>query len=199
MSEEPTFEQMSQALLAYLNNDNRAAVLAYARVPGGAPWAQDAEVTAIDAAGLEVAVSDGHGRQESRRVDFERPVTDGGQLRLALMELADRADPPDGLIHAAGAHVTTTKAPRYLKALCNHFDRKAEATYDDTTGRISFPFGECDLRAEGDALLIRVAAGSATRLRRVQHVVADHLVRFAQKEELSVTWNVAEPTAATVP
>lgn len=199
MSDQPTFDEIARSLRDYLNTENRAAVLATARVLASAPWTQTAEVTAIDAQALEVVMSGADSRRETRRVAFARPAQDADELRLLLMELADRADPADGLLHAARARVATPKASRYLKALCNHFDRKAEAVYDDHGGRIRFPFGECELQAEADALLIRVSADSTTRLRRVQHVVADHLVRFAPKEELVVNWDALEPVPAAVP
>lgn len=92
----------------------------------------------------------------------------------------------------ATAHVATPKASRYLKALCNHFDRKVNARYDDTSGQVQFPFGECTLQVVDDALHLQVIAESETMLTRVKHVVADHLVRFAAKEELIVDWVDAE-------
>ena len=95
---------------------------------------------------------------------------------------------------AAQATVPTQKAARYLKALCNHFDRKATASYDDVNGRVQFPFGECTLQAQADALQITVVAESETMLARTKHVVADHLVRFGHKEELQVNWLEIEGT-----
>jgi iron complex transport system substrate-binding protein len=56
------------------------------------------------------------------------------ELRLGFVNLADQADPADGVQRVATAQVATPKASRYLKALCNHFDRKAEARYDDNRG-----------------------------------------------------------------
>lgn len=89
---------------------------------------------------------------------------------------------------SAQARVATPKASRYLKALCNHFDRKVEAHYDDESGHIHFPFGDCELRAEAEELLISVSAADETMLARLKDVVADHLVRFGNKEELVVNW-----------
>lgn len=103
--------------------------------------------------------------------------------------------PADGIQRVATARVMTLKASRYLKALCNHFDRKANAHYDDTSGQIQFPFGECTLEVIDDALLIQVVAESETMFTRVKHVVADHLVRFAVKEELTVNWADTERQA----
>ena len=118
------------------------------------------------------------------------------ELRLAFVKLADQADPADGVQRVATAQVKTPKAARYLKALCNHFDRKAEARYDDNNGHIQFSFGECSLHAVEDALLLQVIAESDTRFDRVKHVVADHLVRFGVMEELVVDWVDTETSPA---
>jgi len=112
------------------------------------------------------------------------------------IHLADQADPADGNQRVATARVMTPKASRYLKALCNHFDRKANAHYDDTSGQIQFPFGACTLQVVDEALLLQVTAESETMFTRVKHVVADHLVRFAVKEELTVHWVDAESQPA---
>lgn len=96
--------------------------------------------------------------------------------------------PSDEALHIALARVKTAKAPRYLKALCNHFNRKVTASYDDNIGRVHFPFGDCTLQAEAETLVIHVSAASAMTLTRTKHVVADHLVRFGEKDELTVTW-----------
>ena len=55
-------------------------------------------------------------------------------------------------MHQTRATVPTGKASRYLKALCNHFDRKVSATYDDALGKVEFGFAYCEMRAsEGRA------------------------------------------------
>ncbi len=189
MNEEPTFDQATAALADYLNGPNRNALLAFCRVLAGAPWVTEARVLAIDAEGLDIAMSDGNGRAETGRVAFSRPAENPGELRWLLMELADRADPPDGLIRAA-ARVATPKAGRYLKALVNHFNHKANAGYDGNSGHVTFPFGQCEMTAEDDALLLHVSADTETKFQRVQEVVASHLARFAQKEELHVEWEI---------
>jgi hypothetical protein len=97
------------------------------------------------------------------------------------------------MAYKAAAHVETAKASRYLKALCNHFARKVTACYDDVNGRVQFPFGDCELHATADALHITVTAVDETMLARTKDVVADHLVRFGEKEELAVNWVDATP------
>lgn len=128
------------------------------------------------------------GREESHRITFDEPVTTGKELRVALIELAQQAEIPTAVKRVATARVVTPKASRYLKALCNHFNRKVDATYDDNSGHVEFPFGVCDLQADDEALLMTVTAESDSMLERLQAVVADHLVRFGNKEELQVQW-----------
>lgn len=88
----------------------------------------------------------------------------------------------------ANAHVETAKASRYLKALCNHFNRKVTAEYDDNHGSVQFGFGRCEMDATPDALIIRVQAQDDENFARVKHVVADHLERFAVNDALQVQW-----------
>lgn len=192
MSELTLPEERVLGAIEHLNREHQQTMLTLARALADAAWAQSATLTALDARGLDLLVTDGNGRQETRRLEFQQPIQDVEQLRQALMQLADRANPPDGLQRVATARVATPKAVRYLKALCNHFDRKATATYDDVSGRIQFSFGDCELRAADDALLITVRAESDTMFTRVKDVVADHLVRFGNKEELVVNWVEAE-------
>ncbi len=89
---------------------------------------------------------------------------------------------------SATARVETDKGLRYLKALCNHFNRKVEATYNGNLGKVMFPFGECLMEATDEALLIDVTAADAASFVRTKAVVADHLIRFGAKDELTVVW-----------
>jgi len=192
MTEQPTFAEAAAAMRERLNTQDGAALLRMAHNLLGATGTTAATVTDIDADGLGLRLTDAAGAVTTGRIPFDRPAADAGELRRALVDLADRADPPDGVAHVAAARVPTDKASRYLKALCNHFDRKAEATHDDNSGRIRFAFGECELTAEDGTLALRVSADRDSRLQRVCDVVAGHLVRFAIKEELRVEWVVVE-------
>lgn len=88
----------------------------------------------------------------------------------------------------AQATVETQKASRYLKALCNHFDRKVSATYTDTQGTVAFGFADCQMHANDIALTIDVQADTDENFGRVKYVISDHLIRFAPNEELTVDW-----------
>jgi len=196
MSDELTFEQAAHSLTDYLNDELPRTVLEVSRKLGNTPHAQSARVTLIDPAGVELATVDEGGREVNSRIDFPHPAADPNDMRGMLMGLVDSVDEADGVARVATARVETPRASRYLRALCNHFDRKVQAEYDDNEGYIHFPFGECELRAEADALLITVSADSEVRMARTRHVVADHLLRFAQKETLQVDWVTVEGIGA---
>jgi len=90
---------------------------------------------------------------------------------------------------AAQAIVETKKSSRYMKALCNHFDRKATASYDNDVGSITLSSGKCALIALPERLQINVVAKNEDNLEQIKRVIATHLVRFGQKDELSVHWS----------
>ena len=91
------------------------------------------------------------------------------------------------------ARVPTVKSSRYLQALCGHFSHKTTAEWNAEEGNVTFPFGTCQLRAEPDALLLRVEAADAEALERGKDVVARHLEKFAAKDGLKVHWQDAVP------
>lgn len=190
-------EEITSGVIEHMNREQQNSLLACARRLAGLPWAKTATLTTLDASGFDLLVGDGNGHQETHRIQFPQLVADAAALRMAFIQLADQADPADGIQRLATARVVTPKASRYLKALCNHFDRKANARHDDTSGQVQFPFGKCTLQVVEDALLIQVMAESESMFTRVKHVVADHLVRFAVKEELTVNWVDAKAQPAS--
>ena len=88
----------------------------------------------------------------------------------------------------AQAVVETPKASRYMKALCNHFNRKVTAEYNDTEGNVQFGFGDCQMNANDTALTIHVQADNGENFGRVKAVVDSHLVRFVNNETLEIVW-----------
>lgn len=178
-----------------MNDDHQHNLLDYAQVLAGCDWAETAVMTGLDEHGFSMQVN-GNGRHETHRIDFPEPVFDANGLRKVMVALAQQAaqqtPASDGIRRTATARVETTKATRYLKALCNHFAHKVTASYDDTNGRVQFPFGDCQFQAEPDALHITVVAESDTMLARTKAVVADHVVRFGNKETLRVFWSEDE-------
>lgn len=86
------------------------------------------------------------------------------------------------------ARIPTPTAARYVTRLCKHFAHKVPATYDESGGRIEFPFGVATLTPDADALTIRTDADDAEALARLEDVIERHLVRFAEPETLAVEW-----------
>lgn len=186
MEREKLTPQMIERAIQHLNQNYTQSFAAYAQSLGRLPWAKTAEVTEIDENGLNLAVQ-GNGQYETLRVNFTQPVTDLEVLRTAMSHLAQEAH-GDGGVVTAQAQLKTEKALRYLKALCNHFNRKVEAGFEGVDGWVNFPFGNCTLHAEEDSLLIHLTADNPAMLTQVKGVVSSHLEKFAVKENLQIEW-----------
>ncbi|MDB5375078.1 MAG: 2,4-dihydroxyhept-2-ene,7-dioic acid aldolase [Belnapia sp.] len=94
---------------------------------------------------------------------------------------------------AAEARVATEAPRRYLAQLCKHFQHKLPVTLGPVTlgeaqGRIEFAGGACDLTAEGETLVLRLAAEDTVTLVRLEDVVARHLLRFAFRDPPEISW-----------
>lgn len=88
----------------------------------------------------------------------------------------------------AQAQVRTEKAVRYLKALCNHFSHKVQASYDENTGHVDFGIGSCEMQATNDLLSFQIRCENEAGFNQVKFVVADHLQRFSGEDALQVLW-----------
>jgi hypothetical protein len=87
------------------------------------------------------------------------------------------------------ATVSTTKPAAYMRQLCKHFGHRVPTAYDDSTGRITFEFGSCELVAGSDQLTLLASATEPTELNRLKQVVGSHLERFGRRDELEVSWS----------
>jgi hypothetical protein len=86
------------------------------------------------------------------------------------------------------AAVPTEHASRYLQQLCKHWSHKFAVTFDPRTGTIEMPSAVVSMTADDDRLVITVAADDPATLDRMEGVVADHVRRFAFREELAFEW-----------
>jgi hypothetical protein len=86
------------------------------------------------------------------------------------------------------AEIRTEKASGYLQQLCKHFEHKRPVTFDPHKGHIAFQDGSCELSAEGGRLTLKVTSADLDGIGRLEDVVERHLVRFAFREDLSLTW-----------
>jgi uncharacterized protein len=86
------------------------------------------------------------------------------------------------------ALVATDRPERYGNQLVKHFSNKIDANWDGGSGVLQFGFGDAAVHAEEGVLRMRVNAGDRASLERMEQVVASHLVRFGQRDELKVEW-----------
>ncbi|TIM23650.1 MAG: DUF2218 domain-containing protein [Mesorhizobium sp.] len=89
------------------------------------------------------------------------------------------------------ATVVTEHASRYLQQLCKHWAHKFPVAFDANHGTIDLSLGRTVLDADPAALHIAVTADEAGSLERLETVVADHIKRFAFREELTFDWRKA--------
>ncbi|OIQ28014.1 MAG: hypothetical protein BM562_13660 [Alphaproteobacteria bacterium MedPE-SWcel] len=76
----------------------------------------------------------------------------------------------------------TPNAKKYLQQLCKHFGHKVDVTFDETQGRICFPFGPVHLTATETTLQADLTGEDEETLSRARQVIDSHLERFAFRE-----------------
>ncbi len=91
------------------------------------------------------------------------------------------------------ATVPTDRADRYVKQLVSHLGRKAGVALVGDGHRLTLSAGNCVVRATLGGIELRAEAETEQALRAVEDVVARHLERFGQRNELSVAWVTDAP------
>lgn len=84
--------------------------------------------------------------------------------------------------------IETANGSRYLQQLCKHWSHKFTVDFDSKQGTIELPTGVCMLDAEPSQLVIKVDAQEEANLGKLEDVVAEHIKRFAHKEEIAFKW-----------
>ena len=86
--------------------------------------------------------------------------------------------------------VVTEHASRYLQQLCKHWSHKFAVEFTPEAGVIPFSdTSRVTLAAEGNELTMTLYTEEGEeRLTRLEGVVAEHLKRFAFREELNISW-----------
>ncbi|UFS82572.1 MULTISPECIES: DUF2218 domain-containing protein [Rhizobium] len=86
--------------------------------------------------------------------------------------------------------VATAHASKYLQQLCKHWSHRFAVEFTAEIGRVPFSdTAELTFAADPGALNLTLSAADPSQLERYETVVADHLKRFAFREELDITWN----------
>ncbi|QPC93341.1 DUF2218 domain-containing protein [Mesorhizobium sp. INR15] len=86
------------------------------------------------------------------------------------------------------ADVATEHASRYLQQLCKHWAHKFPVEFDPNHGVIDLSMGRTVMDADAATLHITVTTEDAGSIGRLEEVVADHIKRFAFREELTFNW-----------
>jgi hypothetical protein len=89
------------------------------------------------------------------------------------------------------ATVATSRAARYGKQLVSHLGRRSVGNWGESTGSGTLEMGQgaarVALSSTPQALVITVEAGDA-EIANYEDVVARHLERFGERDELHVHW-----------
>ena len=87
------------------------------------------------------------------------------------------------------ARVATAHASRYLQQLCKHWSHKFTVDFTAERGMIDFGDGRAAaLAADDESLTLRATAPEGGDADRFETVIADHIRRFAFREELAFGW-----------
>jgi hypothetical protein len=121
----------------------------------------------------------------------------------------------------AEARVETDRPGRYLTQTCQHLSNQGrhlggggrhlrlrpggdhggrrpvpaeqvQVDWTETEGKVTFPGGQCIMRASGNALLLRAEAADGAALEFIENLIGSHLARFSRRAPLTVTWHPAE-------
>jgi uncharacterized protein len=118
-----------------------------------------------------------------------RPVA-GAACRPGAVNYILTVDNCEVPMRVSEARIPTAAASRYLQQLCKHWSHKFAVEFSPEKGRIPFAADRrCLLEAAPDHLALRIEAADEASLERMESVVADHLKRFAFREELGgIAW-----------
>ncbi|WP_395650979.1 DUF2218 domain-containing protein [Brevundimonas sp.] len=85
--------------------------------------------------------------------------------------------------------VATPNGSKYLTQLSKHWSHRfPDLTYTAERADIPLPGGPCILMADAKALHIVIDGSDAQTAERLEGVVAEHLRRFAFREDLTFDW-----------
>lgn len=91
-------------------------------------------------------------------------------------------------MYRSHAHIVAENPERLIKRLCNHWRHKFPVQLHEQGGDIELPIGRCSLRVAEGYVDAQLASADQEQLLRLQTVVADHLLRMAGGEPLSIDW-----------
>lgn len=90
--------------------------------------------------------------------------------------------------HSSRADVTTDRPERYAKQLVSHLGRKLEFMQDGDTATAVVAGTVASITTGDGVLVLQVTGDDVDGVARAEGALASHLVRFGDKDELTVTW-----------
>ena len=97
------------------------------------------------------------------------------------------------------AQVSTPTPQRFAKQLVSHLGHRVPVTVDGDVAQLTFGSGTGTVSSGEGVLLLQASSATAAGLAEVQDVLARHLVRFGERQELTVTWEPSSVEAADGP
>ncbi len=86
------------------------------------------------------------------------------------------------------AIIDTEQGSNYIGKLCRHFRHKIETSYSENSGKAIFPKGVCEMNATPQQLVFEIDAPDLETVEKIQGVIDRHLIKFAFRESLTITW-----------
>lgn len=92
------------------------------------------------------------------------------------------------MIHFHGQTNQTESAALYMTKLCKHFRHKIPVEIEADKAHAQFAYGDCHMYADQQNIRFDCRVNEAEQVDQMKNVIFSHLVRFAPKEELVITW-----------
>jgi uncharacterized protein len=87
------------------------------------------------------------------------------------------------------SRIQTERASIYLQQLCKHWSHKLTVSFTPENGKIAFSDDtHVELIAHNNVLEMALHTPNGKRQETLEKVVADHLARFAFRENPSISW-----------
>ena len=90
--------------------------------------------------------------------------------------------------YSSRADVATDRPERYAKQLISHLGRKVEFTQDGPTATADVAGTTASITTGDGILVLQVTGNDPEGVARAEGALANHLVRFGDRDELTVTW-----------
>ncbi|HBR98447.1 MAG TPA: DUF2218 domain-containing protein [Gammaproteobacteria bacterium] len=102
------------------------------------------------------------------------------------------------MIYQTRTRVVTNRGKTYIRQLCRHFSRKVPAEWKEDWGKSELPGGPVTMHADDESISFVVQSSTQEGLSQSQHIIEDHLIRFARKDHLApIIWQPMGSTQET--